>query len=450
MTSGPVDSYAELKCCVCHVEKDENLMLICDLCDTASHTYCVGLGYSVPEGDWFCHDCAVSRENNINKELDQQNVEQTVDPGVTILNIVRGTSGQVVRRPKASPIRQNCPSSSVIPLLDRVSRSEGKKPVSGVQLAQRNVQVLRENWNSLRSGSLRFHSKSLQAGSTSSEKQESSSLSCGKLDESHSMASKGLQQSSVQGAQSTIVFNSGDLKDDTHKAWKMMDRAKSMQSTPRRTSRIPQGVDDNPLCSGAREISFAPRSCLELKNQQPKALDFRYTRMEKQCDYSSLNKNLENHWSPMLGEKRQSRVTCDEMIQHLGDHTTHSYGYREHPLPQKFHTSTHSAPCHDERNAAKEQRQSACLVTSAPSSGKSGSVFISNKDVDIINKEKKLAKSFGNGITKNNEDAKTEIQSLVKLNLKCLTRDKQLGNTNSLLNLFFPPYLCDHCWLKYL
>lgn len=132
----------------------------------------------------------------------------------------------------------------------------------------------------------------------------------------------------------------------------------------------------------------------------------------------------------MLGEKRQSRVLCEEKIQHLRNHNTRLEGYRELPLPSKVHTSTHRAPCHNERNAAKEQRQSAYLVTSvglAPSSRKSGSVFASNKDVDIFNKEKSLAKSFGNGITKNTEDAKTEIQSLVKLNLNCLAINKQLG-----------------------
>lgn len=32
-------------------------MLLCDLCDSASHTYCVGLGATVPEGDWYCRDC---------------------------------------------------------------------------------------------------------------------------------------------------------------------------------------------------------------------------------------------------------------------------------------------------------------------------------------------------------------------------------------------------------
>lgn len=432
MTSGPVDSNAERKCCICDGAKDENLILICDLCDTVSHTFCVGLGYTVPEGDWFCHDCAVSLETNANYMLDQQNVELKAAPDVTILNIVRGTGSQVVRRPMASPVRQNNSLSSDIPLLDRVSRSEGKKPVSEVQRALRNVQLLRENWNSLRSGKLRFHSKTFQSGGTSSQTENSSSLSSGKLDDSHSMASASRQQSTVQRAQSSNMLSNGGLKDDVDKAWKMMRKAKTMQQTPRRTSRIQQEVDDGPSCSGAREKSFSPRSCPESKKQQPRTLDFMYAKMQEKCDYSCPPKNLENHRSPMLGEKRQSRVLCEEKIQHLRNHNTHLEGYRERPLPSKVHTSSsaHKAPCHNERNASKEQRQSAYLVTSvgsAPSSGKSSSVFTSKKDVDIFNKEKRLAKSFGNGITKNTEDAKTEIQSLVKLNLNCLAINKQLG-----------------------
>lgn len=35
-----------------------SVQLLCDVCDSAAHTYCVGRGRQVPEGDWFCHTCA--------------------------------------------------------------------------------------------------------------------------------------------------------------------------------------------------------------------------------------------------------------------------------------------------------------------------------------------------------------------------------------------------------
>jgi len=114
------------------------------------------------------------------------------------------------------------------------------------------------------------------------------------------------------------------------------------------------------------------------------------------------------------------------------DHTTHSKGYCERPLSRKVHTSIQGGPCREDglRNVAEEQSLYACLVTSADlasSRDKFGSMF-SNRGVNLVNEEKRLAKSSEDGNTRNIVDSKTEIQSLVKLNLKLLTRDKKLGN----------------------
>lgn len=32
-------------------------MLLCDICDSPAHTYCVGLGREVPDGNWYCDGC---------------------------------------------------------------------------------------------------------------------------------------------------------------------------------------------------------------------------------------------------------------------------------------------------------------------------------------------------------------------------------------------------------
>ncbi|XP_027331187.1 uncharacterized protein LOC113846767 [Abrus precatorius] len=413
MATGPVDPYAESKCCICHTGTDENLLLLCDLCDTASHTFCVGLGYTVPEGDWFCHDCAILRKANTNEESDQQNVVPAAESSVTIFDIVRETGNQVVRRPRASPLQYNQSSPSVIPLRDRMSRFKGKNPVLDVHNAQHNVQALRDNWNALRGGSLQFHCNSFQPGSTVSQEKYCSSLSLVKLNDSHSMASTSLQQSTVQGGPSSNMVNETCFK-DADKAWKMMDKAKKIQQTRHRASSIPPGAADKPSCSGGtRKISFAPCNYPELKNQHSKALDVRNTKME-------------NHRSLKFEEKKRSRDTCEEMTQHVRDRTPHSEGYRECPLPRKGHTNIQCVPCHEdgEKNVAKKDSWPACLVTSldsAPSRCRSG------KDVDLVHEEKRLTKSSGDGNTKKIDDAKTEIQSLVKLNLKFLTRDKHIG-----------------------
>ncbi|KAK1769366.1 hypothetical protein QBC33DRAFT_557412 [Phialemonium atrogriseum] len=43
-------------CPVCNAADQEDLLLLCDGCDTPYHTYCIGLD-SVPHGAWFCMEC---------------------------------------------------------------------------------------------------------------------------------------------------------------------------------------------------------------------------------------------------------------------------------------------------------------------------------------------------------------------------------------------------------
>ena len=53
------DPYQSTVCSECQEAGDERLLLLCDGCDAAAHTYCVGLGRTVPRGDWFCSTCSV-------------------------------------------------------------------------------------------------------------------------------------------------------------------------------------------------------------------------------------------------------------------------------------------------------------------------------------------------------------------------------------------------------
>ncbi|OAY43987.1 uncharacterized protein LOC110620928 [Manihot esculenta] len=52
-----IDPYENVICTECHEGGDDGLMLLCDLCDSPAHTYCVGLGRQVPEGNWYCDGC---------------------------------------------------------------------------------------------------------------------------------------------------------------------------------------------------------------------------------------------------------------------------------------------------------------------------------------------------------------------------------------------------------
>ncbi|KND94760.1 PHD and RING finger domain-containing protein [Tolypocladium ophioglossoides CBS 100239] len=43
-------------CPICNSAEREDILLLCDSCDAAYHTHCIGLDY-IPEGDWYCMEC---------------------------------------------------------------------------------------------------------------------------------------------------------------------------------------------------------------------------------------------------------------------------------------------------------------------------------------------------------------------------------------------------------
>ncbi|KAM0883469.1 hypothetical protein ACQ4PT_031615 [Festuca glaucescens] len=57
-----LDPYENLVCVECNQGGEDSLMLLCDICDSSAHTYCVGLGREVPEGNWYCGGCRLAGE----------------------------------------------------------------------------------------------------------------------------------------------------------------------------------------------------------------------------------------------------------------------------------------------------------------------------------------------------------------------------------------------------
>jgi hypothetical protein len=57
-----LDPYENVACIECNQSGDDSLMLLCDICDSSAHTYCVGLGREVPEGNWYCGGCRLNDE----------------------------------------------------------------------------------------------------------------------------------------------------------------------------------------------------------------------------------------------------------------------------------------------------------------------------------------------------------------------------------------------------
>uniref|UniRef100_A0A0E0CZD9 PHD-type domain-containing protein n=2 Tax=Oryza meridionalis TaxID=40149 RepID=A0A0E0CZD9_9ORYZ len=59
-----LDPYENVVCIECNQGGDDSLMLLCDICDSSAHTYCVGLGREVPEGNWYCGGCRLDGEGH--------------------------------------------------------------------------------------------------------------------------------------------------------------------------------------------------------------------------------------------------------------------------------------------------------------------------------------------------------------------------------------------------
>ncbi|VFQ73379.1 unnamed protein product [Cuscuta campestris] len=73
---GYLDPYENVICTECQQGGDDAVMLLCDLCDSSAHTYCVGLGREVPEGNWYCEGCrptALGSANQQNLNLPSEN-----------------------------------------------------------------------------------------------------------------------------------------------------------------------------------------------------------------------------------------------------------------------------------------------------------------------------------------------------------------------------------------
>ena len=52
----PDQEELHIPCPVCERADNEEILLLCDGCDTPYHTHCIGLD-DIPEGHWYCMEC---------------------------------------------------------------------------------------------------------------------------------------------------------------------------------------------------------------------------------------------------------------------------------------------------------------------------------------------------------------------------------------------------------
>lgn len=278
-TSGSVYPYEQISCGLCHHMTDESLLLLCDLCDSAAHTYCVGLGSSVPEEDWFCHDCSVSRADYSTSEKskeDDENISNFPQPSISPFDIIHRPFETGVARPST---RVSSNSSGVLPLSvsdRRISAADevnglgayapptfsNKQTVFGARTLFRcrnvyiHIQALRENWNALRSGSLSFSSISFKPSSRS-QKDKTCSVLHDISDEMKSSSSRHSQDPKDQGAFCTY---------DIDRAWKMMDIARSKQLPNEKNNRLQLSRPPHSIADDSKEkTNVRPRQLVKIQ-----------------------------------------------------------------------------------------------------------------------------------------------------------------------------------------
>ncbi|WVZ56651.1 hypothetical protein U9M48_007146 [Paspalum notatum var. saurae] len=103
-----LDPYENVVCIECNQGGDDSLMLLCDICDSSAHTYCVGLGREVPEGNWYCGGCRLGDEGpsytGIQRTVafERQNYRNHVDSSSVNFGTA-APSGALERSPSINP-----------------------------------------------------------------------------------------------------------------------------------------------------------------------------------------------------------------------------------------------------------------------------------------------------------------------------------------------------------
>ena len=432
--AGSSDPYAEVSCNVCRGTGDDCLLLLCDLCDSASHTYCVGLGFTVPEGDWFCHDCALSRAERANCEKETEE------------DIGRELTGLVAE--KSPPLVSSCSKRPTSHVPDRkasaskeVTRRDTKNLITGLSKKKSTgsstrtlgrcrsvhgrIRAIRENWKALQTGSLSFSAPVSHRPFHHGQKHETKAVSQHRSTQVESSSSASCSQSKDQ-------VGSGLY--DIDRAWKMMDMAISKQFGRGKTITL--------------QSSKVPRSEASASKEMAKA-NSNFVTKSQQINYNSLGrtespsfKGAETKKSQFLELDKETRhsviinkaAECSTSLS-----TNRSCKLSENSLSENI-TCVGDNNCQEQRSTWFQEIMNQDSYNVA--SGRDGLASSVRQVVsDSFNVRSELNASSSvvdvpkRNITSKNKDtrhdaAKSKIQSLVKHNLKLLTKEKRLGNMN--------------------
>lgn len=419
---------------MCHETKDDNLLLLCDLCDSGAHTYCVGLGYTVPEGDWFCHDCTISRTEHPNGEKKTEDDNQFSTLPAIANVIIQESCSPVVERPPsrvssdsnrlsspavgASPTGEASePSVRTFPGVAKKPSESSARTLNRCRNVHGHIRALRENWDAFQRGRLSFSFGSYRPRCYN-EKHEDYVELCDRSSQAESSPSTSCEQSKNQ-----VGIRSRDI----HKAWKMMDIAKSKQFYRGKTSSLQSFKPPLSKASASKERTNVNLDKL-VKSQQLGIRTWERTGMDR---------------APEMEREKQSSVSIKEKAGCSSSvSTTYLHGLFEPSLSKNFFNSTGDNTCKENRSIALKEKLNRASSNIASEQNSSSSAFrarqgtsysfdvkqeLSSSKVNVPKGETRLKNESAENKVRKHNDAKSEIQSLVKLNLKLLSRDKHLG-----------------------
>lgn len=452
-TNGRPDMYSEAKCAICQGVADESLLLLCDLCDSAAHTYCVGLGYTVPEGDWFCQDCTLLRDEHLKSEPNIDSVVQmsfssvdkiSTNEHISILDIVRESHGHAVQS-SGSASSDQCylplpTSTDEVVMRNNIKRSSstGLEVIAQhpPQLNARTllhcrnlhdrIRVLRQNWNGFRSGVCQF----------------SSTRGKGNISQKSETSRSGEYSASCLNQQSIAQCTSSDVKNDTRdheiqKAWEMFDKAKSIRQDHKRSIIVRQASQfptrkliESASCVSNKQVSLDSQQNGTKNVESMGAIDD-HRSFENDCQPSSSSGkgmsvakdvtycrdySIIGH-SPAQQELRSSKET-PSILNNANTRTMKPPERLKRPHCMGSDASRPVGPNIDQVNGVNHVSSSHGKVKRAKDKRESEKIYV---DSQQYNK------------------AKSEIQSLVKLNLKLQTKEEKLGMSTNMFCISHSP-----------
>lgn len=284
-----------------------------------------------------------------------------------------------------------------------------------------HIQALRKNWDSLRNGSLTFRSSSVESAGESSKR--------GKVRErlyrEPSSSSRSSQQ--LKYDNHLVCHNNIRSPCEIEKAWKMMEKAKAMGPKSKSGKSVNPASKHTTMKQNSLNQATSTSSSIRLvKQQQPGNSGCQKNRMDQQ--YNHQRSKSQRQVKIITAEScNVSPTTPSHFFESMSARKV-QIGRDEDRLNRSRHLAKNT--CEASSSVSNEKSRSLSISSNQLISGtfdSSRCSISSSYSIDIAHGERRLEKSCMKSKAGKEGDAKSEIQSLVKLNLKLLSRDKKLG-----------------------